>query len=46
MKNRSDCFLWLAVGLAFTLLLTVWMTFFVLASKHPVERVPVVRTTS
>lgn len=45
MKNRSDCLLWLAVGLAFTLLLAVWMTFFVLAARNPVEQVPVVRAT-
>lgn len=32
--------IWLWVGLAFGLLIAAWLTFFVIASKHKVEEVP------
>ena len=44
MKISGDRLLWLAVGLAFTLLLAAWVTFFIIASNNPVEIVPLVRT--
>lgn len=37
-KKRSPLMLW--VGLAFAVLIAAWVTFFVIAAKHPVEDVP------
>jgi len=40
MKLRSDFSLWLAVGLAFALLIGAWITLFKIAADNPVTPVP------
>lgn len=37
-KKHRSLMIW--VGLAFALLIAAWVTFFVIAAKHPVEEVP------
>ncbi len=42
MKTRSDFSLWLAVGLAFALLIGAWIALFKIAADNPVTSVPLV----
>jgi hypothetical protein len=39
-NTESRNALWICVALAFGLLIAAWVTFFVIASKHKVEEVP------
>ncbi|MFT3782102.1 MAG: hypothetical protein QM790_08805 [Nibricoccus sp.] len=45
MSTKNPNSLWLGVGLAFGLLVAAWVTFIVIAAKHPVEQVPLQNTT-
>lgn len=40
MAAESRNTIWIFVALAFGLLIAAWVTFFVIASKHKVEEVP------
>jgi hypothetical protein len=40
MAAESRNGLWIWVGLAFGLLIAAWVTFFVIASRHKIEEVP------
>lgn len=40
MAAESRNTIWIFVGIAFGLLIAAWVTFFVIASKHKVEHVP------
>ncbi len=40
MAAESRNSIWIFVGIAFGLLIVAWVTFFVIASRHKVEEVP------
>lgn len=44
MKTRSDRSLWIAVGLAFALLISAWIVLFKIAADNPVTAVPLETT--
>jgi hypothetical protein len=40
MRPRGDGSLWLAVGVAFAVLIGAWLLLFKIAADHPVQTVP------